>query len=278
MRDVPMRIALALALVLLLADGSAAAADTGAITRAEANPTWTTGSFAGSIEWTSCSATCSWIPVATVQPTLPVYRCLGDEALDSDPNTRVVWSGGGRTSNGVVPFDVVDVPILAGVFGQRLCLSAIETVRLRDPVCVAQAPIIGMDPNSCLFIERIVGRALVDRGITVAIPPPAATPPPAQQVVPTPTPAPTQAAPVAVVTPAPPAKLTATRARSAAVTALTSRYGRAWRQRSGSSVRCTRRSDAYRCAARWRHGRKRYAAIVTVRVERGKLRTRVARA
>jgi hypothetical protein len=267
-----MRIALALALVLLLADGSAAVADTGAVTRAEANAAWTTGSFAGSVEWTGCAETCSWIPVATVQPTLPVYRCLGDEALDSDPNTRVVWNGGGRTSNGVAPFDVVDVPILAGVFGQRLCLSAIETVRLRDPVCVAQAPILGMDPNSCSFINRIVGRALVDRGITVA------APPPAQQVVPTPTPAPTQAAPVAVATPAPPpAKLTATRAKSAAVTALTSRYGRAWRQRSGSSVRCTRRSDAYRCSAHWRHGRKRYAAIVTVRVERGKIRTRVAR-
>lgn len=151
-----------------LALAQAAAGYSGEITRADANDTWTRGSLAGSVNWTDCSGSfCSWLPVATVQPALPTYNCRGDEGIDSDPNTVPVWSGGTRTANGLASFDVTEVPIVAGVHGQRLCLTAIEKVRMRDPVCVAQAPILGMDPNDCPLIDRIVGRVITSRFLTV---------------------------------------------------------------------------------------------------------------
>jgi hypothetical protein len=115
---------LALAVVVAVLVAPSAAAYSGAITRAHANDTWTRGSIAGYVDWTDCgSDPCSWLPIATVQPVLPAYGCRGDEALDSDPNTRNVWNGGGRTANGTATFDLADVPILSGVHGQRLCLS-----------------------------------------------------------------------------------------------------------------------------------------------------------
>ncbi len=71
---------------------------------------------------------CQWRPVATVQPTLPSYNCKGNEATDTDPNTKVVWDGGTQSTNSAgAGFDGVDVPILEGVVGQRLCLSVIGT-------------------------------------------------------------------------------------------------------------------------------------------------------
>jgi hypothetical protein len=55
---------------------------------------------------------------------------------------------------------VEGVPILRGVYGQRLCLGVLQIVSIRDPVCVAQAPILGIDPNTCPFVERYVQHLL----------------------------------------------------------------------------------------------------------------------
>jgi hypothetical protein len=112
---------------------SAASASSGQITRALANSDWTLGSFAMSVTWdgTECpeaQTSCAWRPIATVQPTLPSYTCKGNEATDTDPNTKVVWDGGTQTPNSAgASFDGVNVPILEGVVGQRLCLSVIGT-------------------------------------------------------------------------------------------------------------------------------------------------------
>ena len=95
---------MAFALSLLLAPS--AVGYSGTITRAYTSATWTRGSLAGQVNWTDCGSPCAWLPTATVQPTLPDYRCLGDEALDSDPNTLVVWNGGGRSTNGAAAFDL----------------------------------------------------------------------------------------------------------------------------------------------------------------------------
>src|SRR5262245_38622372 len=122
-------------LIALAMAASAAYGSSGQITRAETISTWTLGSFAGSITWTDCPTACSWTPIATVQPALPSYYCQGDEGLDSDPNTRVIWSGGGHTGNGTASLDISNVGILSGVQGQRVCLSALATNHIQDPVC-----------------------------------------------------------------------------------------------------------------------------------------------
>lgn len=165
--------------ILLLVVAATASASSGQITRAEANATWTQGSFSFTVTWTECVSTCDWLPVATVQPTLPSYSCQGDEALDSDPNTKVVWSGGGQSANGTVSADVDNVSILSGVQGQRVCLSVIDRRQIRDPVCVAQAPILGYDPNTCPFKTFIFGHVMHTRLMDLAptgggAPPPAA--------------------------------------------------------------------------------------------------------
>jgi hypothetical protein len=157
---------------------SSAFASTAQITRAETNPTWTRGSIAFSATWDECTLPgCSWLPVATVQPALPSYSCRGNEALDSDPNTSQIWSGGNRTSNGTATADLMDVPILNGVQGQRLCVSVIRTERIRDPVCVAQAPIFGYDPNTCPYINQTTYRVLATALLTVTTPPAPPAPP-----------------------------------------------------------------------------------------------------
>lgn len=142
------------ALIGLLMAAPAAHGYSAQITRAEANSTWTRGSSAGSITWTDCGAACNWwLPYATVQPSLPSYSCRGDELFDSDPNTQQIWSGGQQTANATLSFDRTDVGILQGVVGQRVCLSVIQSPHILDPICVAQAPILDMDPNACPFVD-----------------------------------------------------------------------------------------------------------------------------
>jgi hypothetical protein len=91
------------ALVLLGAPAFATAEPTGALTLAESNNDWTTAHIAGSISENGQFAgygpgypasLVQWVPVVTVAPSLPEYNCQGDEWQDSDPNTRVVYSGG----------------------------------------------------------------------------------------------------------------------------------------------------------------------------------------
>jgi hypothetical protein len=154
-----------LTLAFLLLSGSASASS-GQITRANANLNWTLGSFAMSLSWTECGASdCYWRPVATVQPTLPSYACTGDEALDSDPNTELVWNGGAETTNTTASFDESDVDILQGVQGQRLCLSVITGARSQQ--CIQMMIEKGEDPNLCPLIDRTTHRVFASTFLTV---------------------------------------------------------------------------------------------------------------
>lgn len=195
-----------------------------------------------------------------MQPTLPEYRCLGDEALDGDPNTQQVWSGGRRTTNGTATFDVVDVPILTGVHGQRLCLSAIETLRIRDPVCVAQAPILGMDPNNCPLIDRIVGRVIATALLTVEAPQLLPSSPP-------PTVPPSEAAPV---------RLSRREAERAAKHVLARRFGRKWQLGKRKRLICTRLGPTVRkCRVSWSYGTSHYKGRVVVSEDAEGIGTRI---
>ncbi len=103
----------------------------------------------------------------TVAPSLPEYSCQGDEWSDSDPNTRVVYSGGARTAPGTVAFDVPAASILPGVYGQRACLSEVATINRQEPVCIVQAPILGKDPHTfCPFVNTITQRFVAGKTIT----------------------------------------------------------------------------------------------------------------
>jgi hypothetical protein len=188
----------------------------------------------------------------------PGYSCRGDEVLDSDPNTVVVWSVEGRTANGTVSFDLPDSPILTGVYGQRLCLGVLDTIKIRDPVCVAQAPILGFDPSTCPLVDRYQRHKLAAKVILPERPvaPPPGPPPP-------------------VIDPPAP-DLTKARAKAAAKTALGDRFGRVWRKRKRLSFACARKNDAtFSCTARWTAAGVRRAAKVTVRLTGGVVSTRV---
>src|SRR5215212_9044362 len=174
-----MRVALSLSIVLAsFVLASSAQAHSGTLTRTDADASWSRGSIAGSVTISGCAgAPCSWIPIATVQPALPSYYCRGDEALDSDPDTRVVWNAGVQSTEGTIPFDVPDTPILSGVQGQRVCLSLIEQFKRQDPVCIAQAPILGYDPSTCPLVTAYAGYVLASALLSVpASAPPASSP------------------------------------------------------------------------------------------------------
>jgi hypothetical protein len=174
------RVIVAVAIMAGLVAAPSTQASTGTFTRAFTNATWTQGSLAGSVTWTDCqpSFSCRWLAVITAQPSLPSYSCWGDELFDSDPNTRQVWAGSG-TSNGTIAFDVPNADILQGVQGQRVCLSAVYDYWRQNPVCVVQAPILGMDPADCPFEAFLATKVLSSTLLTVP-PPPAATPAPTE--------------------------------------------------------------------------------------------------
>jgi hypothetical protein len=115
-----------------------------------------------------------WLPVVTVAPSLPSYTCHGNELLDADPNTKVVYSGAKRTAPGTASIDVPDAAILAGVYGQRACLSEVATVSAQQALCIVQAPILGQDPHACPFVNKIVTRSVAGKTMALA---PASTPP-----------------------------------------------------------------------------------------------------
>jgi hypothetical protein len=167
-----------------------------------------------------------------VQPTLPAYHCLGDEVLDSDPNTYMVWSGGNHGANEIASFDISDVPILYGVQGQRLCLSVIETRRMRDPLCVVQAPILGIDPNDCPLVDKFFSHVVATTLLSLA-------PPPASTVLPTNDPG----------EPAP-----AIRPARVAKAALARRFGRRWRRGRAKRIGCRPTARGSACRVSWRYG------------------------
>ena len=239
MKRVAQTLALLAASWILLAEP--ASASSGQINHAYANQDWTRGSFAMSVTWTDCgSGPCSWLPVATVQPTLPSYSCHGDEALDSDPNTRNVWSGGNQSANGTVATDISDVPILSGVQGQRLCVSVIEQRQIRDPVCVAQAPVFGMDPNDCPFINQIVYHVLATKLLTLQ-PGTAA-----------------QAGGDA---------LTKSTARKSARRALKRKFGRRYKRGKRKRLNCAKKSETkFKCRVKWVYDNDKYKGKVVVKM------------
>jgi hypothetical protein len=247
----------------------ATASVTGALTAAEADGAWTRAHIAGTVTEDGQfggygpdypATMVDWMPVVTVAPSLPQYACRGDEALDSDPNTRVVHSGPRQTAPGTLSFDLPDAAILGGVFGQRVCLSEIATVSAQQAVCIVQAPILGMDPHACPFENRIVQRSVVGRTITVA--PPPTTQPPASPPATTPAPAPT---PAATTTTAPARLLARSEALSQARAALRRRYRTFRRGRARRITALTTGSPArLRCRATWKYRSRRYSATVTV--------------
>jgi hypothetical protein len=236
---------------------SPAVASTGDISRAVATADWTRASIAGSVTWDGCSAGsyCAWIPVATVVPALPSYTCSGEEALDSDPDTRGVWSGGNFSANGTVSFDIPDAVILPGVHGQRLCLSVIQTVKRQEPLCLAQAPILGYDPATCPLVNHIGTMRVTSRLLTAEVP----SPPPAPQPAPPPPPV------TVVPQTAAPTPLTAAFSRRAADAALARRLGRRWSRARLKRLRCAAlNATTFECRVSFEYKRVRYAGRVLV--------------
>lgn len=176
---------------------AAVQASTASFSRTEIDGAFTVGNIAGSVTWTDCDTPgCQWIPFVSLQPELPSYACRGDEAIDSDPNTTVIYNGGGQAANGAVTFDLANVQTSGR---RRVCASVYETRKEQDPLCVAQAPILGMDPATCPLVNRYYPHALATATLQPSAPPATATPAatstpgPSPSTSPAPTPAPTSA-------------------------------------------------------------------------------------
>ncbi len=108
---------------------SPALASSGAITTATVNSGWTSARVAGTAQWDACPLTgeCYWRPYLSFQPDTPEYECDGREAFEVgiDPNIRSAWPVAAQSSDGSVEFDLAGIETLAGVQGQRVCLSAV---------------------------------------------------------------------------------------------------------------------------------------------------------
>jgi hypothetical protein len=252
------------AAILAVAPALAVAEATGTLTTAEADSAWTKAHIAGSMTEDGHFAgygpdypayLVDWRPVVTVAPSLPVYACLGDEPLDSDPNTKVVYWGTTQTAPGTVPFDLPDAGILTGVYGQRVCLSEAATVSAQQFVCIVQAPILGMDPHACPIVNKLTMRSTAAKTITQA---------PAPQQTPTPTPSPT---PTAGPTPTPTPTMTLGRSEgiNQARKALNRRYG-SYRRGHARQITAARTGNPAqrRCRASWTYRSRDYRATVTV--------------
>lgn len=144
----------------------------GQFTKAEATPDWSKGSFAGSVTWDACNAGCkSYVVLIYAEPS--VYTCQAtDWQEESDPNIRQVWNSKGQTTNKTIPFEVNDVALIPGVFGQRLCMIGVQSTETE--------------------YGTFVGQQLVTQTLfKVAAPPP---PPPPAPTATTTTPPPTRVA------------------------------------------------------------------------------------
>jgi len=128
-------------LVVAAVAATAALGAVGEITKASVASDWTSGSFAGQMEWTGCahlppekepkeppqSFTCTWTAYATVGPGASPEACLGpDRDLNSlGSGVQLLWQGEPRTGLGSEAFEVNDVP-LDGSGGKVLCLATRE--------------------------------------------------------------------------------------------------------------------------------------------------------
>lgn len=89
-----------------------------------------TVTMAGSFEWAGCPLYCNWLPIVTMQPSLPSYSCKPNDLLASDSNIRHLWNPGGqRAVNGAVSLDftgLIDpLPYMTDV---RACLHIMTAV------------------------------------------------------------------------------------------------------------------------------------------------------
>ena len=264
-------IGLATLLATLALVPTAGAAPTAQIDVATVDAAWTKARVVGSVSCTDCAgsnAYIDWLPVVTAQPSLPEYSCRGDEWADSDQNTRVLWSGGKKTGNTTVRFDLADALILPGVFGQRVCVLVVHTSRYQEPVCLAQAPILGYPPSSCPLVDHIVDDPVTSGLLTVA--PPAVAPP---------TDPPAGEVPPPALQPEPtPLFLSMTKARAKAKVALRAALGRRWVRGTKKKLSCARESPgAVKCAARWRYKGAKLLRRVSVTLDEDGLTAAVRR-
>jgi hypothetical protein len=144
-----------------LLSAAPAVASTGSFTHATVTPDWSKASFGFTGEATACTAlgSCEQSPVVVAMPSLPEYRCsiTTQNALDSDPNTEVVWVGTKQTSNGPFSADLMDQSILHGVYGQRLCVGLIGSRYVKDVICEAQKKTLeefGSGPITCNPVQQ----------------------------------------------------------------------------------------------------------------------------
>ena len=174
----------ALAVAWLLASTASVQASTGTITRAYTNAEWTKGSLAGEINFSGCESAhpCEWLPLAFVQPSLPEYQCWGEEWISTDHNIRVVWNGGEQPANGIASFNLSNVNILQGVYGQRLCVIVVKTVKMRNEDCEKIEELWGKNPENCP-IENVIYDSVVASSLLTVEPPP----PPTSETTPPPT-------------------------------------------------------------------------------------------
>ena len=100
----------------------AAAAPTGVITRAEASPDWVTTTVAGSISRSDCVATCEWLALLWVQPSMPNTPCITDVEDVFDSGSLIIWGTERIRGNAAATFDV-SLPVFPGVQSQRACLA-----------------------------------------------------------------------------------------------------------------------------------------------------------
>lgn len=227
-----------LAIAGLLAFTASANAD---LTKYEANEDWSLGQFAGDVTWTECTASyCSWIPFIVTVP-IESPRCDGSELLDSQRDDRnIVWNGGGRNQNGTVPIEVTDAPIRRGGYGQRACLGVQYSVMERNPICEAQAPIFGEDPNDCPLEVQYRHRLIQSVAMAVAKPDPEPDPEPEPS-------------------------MTLVEAKILAKGKLAKKYGKSWRRGKAKKVTCQELTTIFNCKATWKFKAKKRKGSVTVK-------------
>jgi hypothetical protein len=127
-----------------------------------------------------------------VQPALPSYACTPDEWSASDPNIRRV--GGANIVDGVGQINLVDVPPLSDVYGQRVCVVVVGYRSYVDPACSAQYAVLydwwlqygGTPPVPCEPTDHVSSEVVASALLTVAQPP---TPTPTAPAASTPAPA-----------------------------------------------------------------------------------------
>jgi hypothetical protein len=142
---------------------------TGSITLASVNSRWTMARVAGSVQWDGCQRNhqCYWRPYLSFQPDTPEYACNGGEAFEVgiDSNLRSSWPVAAQVANGAVEFDLAGIETLAGLPGQRVCLSVVyfrwkpadwcsEVVYGPTPTCVWESSVAGVNLASAVLMAE----------------------------------------------------------------------------------------------------------------------------